>query len=58
MWEIHMLGLMRRELETGLRAPRQLPTLPYEGLSTNAEHGGGSSSSSDEVSVMEMERRG
>jgi len=30
----------------------------HKDLSTNAEHGGGSSSTSDEVSVMEMERRG
>ena len=29
-----------------------------QGESTNAEHRGGSARSSDEVSVMEMERRG
>jgi len=27
MWEIHMLGLTWRELETGHLAPRQLSTL-------------------------------
>jgi hypothetical protein len=27
MWEIHLLGLMWRELETGFGAPRQFSTL-------------------------------
>ena len=31
---------------------------PHEGESTDAEHGGGATRSSDEVSVMGMERRG
>ena len=31
---------------------------PHEGESTDAEHGGGLLRSSEEVSVMEMERRG
>ena len=31
---------------------------PHENESTDAKHGGGATRSSDEVSVMEMERRG
>ena len=30
MWEIHMLGLTRRGLETGFREPRQSSTLLFE----------------------------
>ena len=31
---------------------------PHEGESTNAEHGGGAACSSEEASVMGVERRG